>query len=199
MSLTYLKTLLGMTKDQLDEELGYVYHHEFLAKISLGLKEQDRDTRHACAEAVAFLPSVDGMIRKDLAHNTIMNCPNGLKGMGEILTNRPFIYLAGPYSHPDPEVRHFRFIELNKAAGQLMSQGLMVLSPISHSHPIVQCGTLPSDWGYWETFSRSCMSVCHKMVILCMNGWQDSTGVTAEMAIAKEMGMPVDLMEHVLG
>jgi hypothetical protein len=44
-----------------------------LAKL---LKEQDRDTRHACAEAVLSIPSVgmtESLINKDAAHNTIMN------------------------------------------------------------------------------------------------------------------------------
>ena len=45
------------------------------AKIRIALKEQDRDTRHACAEAViAIEPCPDGGgISKDAAHSACMN------------------------------------------------------------------------------------------------------------------------------
>jgi hypothetical protein len=44
-----------------------------LAKL---LKEQDRATRHACAEAVIAIPSVgmtESLINRDAAHNACMN------------------------------------------------------------------------------------------------------------------------------
>jgi len=44
-------------------------------KIRMALKEQDRDTRHACAEAVIKLDSrqFGGEINKDEAHAACMN------------------------------------------------------------------------------------------------------------------------------
>jgi len=60
------------------------------------------------------------------------------------------IYLATPYSDPDPEVREFRYREVNKAAAQLISEGHHVFSPISHTHPIAQAGDLPTGWDYWR-------------------------------------------------
>lgn len=43
--------------------------------IRLALKEQDRDTRHACAEAVLAIPGETGddLIDVGLAHNACMN------------------------------------------------------------------------------------------------------------------------------
>lgn len=47
------------------------------------LKEQDRDTRHACAELIAVIqPYIDGLpraISKDDAHDAIMNCRGGYR------------------------------------------------------------------------------------------------------------------------
>lgn len=48
------------------------------------------------------------------------------------------IYLATPYSHPDPKVREWRFENINSFAADLMKCGHVVFSPISHSHPISQ-------------------------------------------------------------
>ena len=58
------------------------------------------------------------------------------------------IYLAGPYSHPDPTVRAIRFHKLNDKAAELLRAGNLVFSPISHSHPIAEQCELPKDWEF---------------------------------------------------
>jgi hypothetical protein len=102
------------------------------------------------------------------------------------------IYLAVPYSHPDPAVREARFHAANKAAGAMMAAGLHVFSPISHTHPIALCCDLPLGFNYWEAFDRAILSRCTRLVILMLPGWSESTGVAGELAIAEEMGLPVE-------
>jgi len=107
----------------------------------------------------------------------------------------PLVYLAVPYSHDDPHVRHERFIEANKAAGKLMQEGHHVFSPISHTHPIaVECD-LPKGWDYWEAFDRAYMEHCHKIIVLCLDGWTESKGIAAELQIAYELGLAVEYLE----
>jgi hypothetical protein len=50
------------------------------------------------------------------------------------------IYLASPYSHPDPAVREARFREACRAAAKLMRLGQPAFSPIVHGHPIAVYG-----------------------------------------------------------
>lgn len=52
MSKSYFKECLEMSDDALNVELENIKVDEFRAIIRRALKEQDRDTRHACAEAV---------------------------------------------------------------------------------------------------------------------------------------------------
>jgi hypothetical protein len=111
------------------------------------------------------------------------------------MTERPLVYLACPYSHPDPAVREERFHASNRAAAQLMGQGIMVFSPISHTHPIAVAGDLPKGWDFWERYDRAVLSCCCKVVILQIDGWEQSTGVQAEIRIAVEMGIPVEFLE----
>ena len=111
------------------------------------------------------------------------------------MNQKPLVYLAGPYSHPSPTVRQRRFEALNLAAGNLMRSGVLVFSPISHSHPIAEAGELPLGWDFWEQFDRAHLSNCHKVIVLMLDGWRDSKGVAAEIAIAEEMGLPVEFME----
>lgn len=112
--------------------------------------------------------------------------------VGDYSSGRPLVYLATPYSHKDPAVRTERFNMVNKVAGALMQQGLIIFSPISHTHPVaVKCG-LPKDWQYWEKFDRAYLSCSNKLLVLCLDGWLESNGVQAEIKIAREMGIPVE-------
>lgn len=101
------------------------------------------------------------------------------------------IYLASPYSHPDPAVREQRFRAACRMAGELMRQGVRVFSPIAHTHPIALEGDLPLGWDFWEQFDREMIAACEAVVVLTLDGWRESKGVTAEIAIAKELGIPV--------
>jgi hypothetical protein len=101
------------------------------------------------------------------------------------------IYLATPYSHPDPAVREQRFQTVNREAARLMGLGMQVFSPISHSHPIAQAGSLPTDWAFWEEYDRTMLQACSTLVVLRAQGWQESSGVKAEMEIAKELRIPI--------
>lgn len=105
--------------------------------------------------------------------------------------NRPLVYLAVPYSHPDPKVSLYRFDMVNKAAAELTRQGLTVFSPISQSHPIATSYGLPVDWGFWEKFDRNFLSCCNTLYVLKLDGWEKSHGVQSEIAIAKEMGIDI--------
>ena len=109
---------------------------------------------------------------------------------------RPFVYLACPYSDPDPAVREARFHAANAAAGKLIHRGALVFSPISHTHPIVMAhGGLPLDWTFWERYDRAMLDHCYRIAVLKLPGWRESVGVQAEMQIAAEMGLPFEFLE----
>ena len=74
-----------------------------------------------------------------------------------------------------------------------MRQGKLVFSPISHGHPICRYG-VPLDWAYWERHGRRHLEVCDKVVVLMIDGWKESVGVQAEIAIARELGKPVSFL-----
>jgi len=107
------------------------------------------------------------------------------------------IYLAGPYTDKDPKVSEQRFRALNKAAASLMHKGFHVYCAISHTHPITLEGDLPTDWEFWKQYDTVMLSRCNKIVVVMLEGWDKSTGVAAEIEIAKELGLPVEYMEPV--
>jgi len=105
------------------------------------------------------------------------------------------IYLACPYSHTDPNVRQKRFEQANMAAAKLMQEGHHVFSPISHTHPIALAGDLPKGWDYWQEYDRMFIEWCEVVYVLAIDGWDDSVGVQAEIAIAEELGKVVFVKE----
>jgi hypothetical protein len=100
------------------------------------------------------------------------------------------IYLASPYSHPDPQVREQRFHAASAAAAVLMRAGHQVFSPIAHGHPLTQHG-LPGDWRFWEPHARWCLERCDEVVVLMLDGWEASQGVQAEIELAGKLGKVV--------
>lgn len=100
------------------------------------------------------------------------------------------IYLASPYSHPEAEVRQRRFEAACRAAAKLICQGQTVFSPIAHSHAICAYG-VPLDWRFWERHDRRYLEACDEVVVLLIDGWRESVGVQAEIAIARKLGKPI--------
>ena len=100
------------------------------------------------------------------------------------------IYLATPYTGT-PAEQQARFERVNEVAAKLMSDGLLVFSPISYTHPIILAGDLPGDWDFWKEFDVTFIEWCDELWVLTQNGWETSTGVTAERKLAIKMGKPV--------
>ena len=105
------------------------------------------------------------------------------------------IYLATPYTHRDRAVMLARFRAVNKAAAALMSQGLHIFSPISHSHPIAEAGALPTTWDFWEKYDREILKCCSQVIVLMLDGWKESKGVRAEIEIAESLGIGISYAE----
>lgn len=101
------------------------------------------------------------------------------------------IYLASPYSHPDADVRERRFQAVCKAAGELMQLGYVVFSPIAHSHSIAALCDMPKDWAFWERQDTAILGRCSAMIVLKLDGWEQSIGIKAEVEFAQKRGIPV--------
>ncbi|MCX7801381.1 MAG: DUF1937 family protein, partial [Fimbriimonadales bacterium] len=100
------------------------------------------------------------------------------------------IYLASPYSHPDPAVREARYQAACRATAALLQAGWVVFSPIVHSHPLVKFA-LPTGWDFWERIDRDYLARCDEVVVLTLPGWEASVGVREEVRLARELGKPV--------
>ncbi|MEQ8785112.1 MAG: DUF1937 family protein [Pirellulaceae bacterium] len=100
------------------------------------------------------------------------------------------IYLASPYTHNNPAVRRRRFEQACQATASLLRAGISTFSPVVHSHPVTKFG-LPSTWEFWSRLDREFLARSDVLAVLTLPGWRDSVGVTAEIEMARSMGLPV--------
>ncbi len=105
------------------------------------------------------------------------------------------IYLGVPYSDPDEKVMEARFEAVTDKTGELMNDGHIVYSPITACHPVAKQCALPRTWDYWEQLDRTFIAWADEVWVLKLDGWEKSTGVNAEVGIAKELGKPVKYIE----
>ena len=107
------------------------------------------------------------------------------------------IYLASPYSHPDPAVEAFRFEAVCQASADLMLSGHTIVSPIAHSHPIyVRRPDVGGSFEQWYDLDRTLISASDELWVLTLDGWQESHGVTEEIKIANELGKPIRYIDR---
>ena len=107
----------------------------------------------------------------------------------------PLTYLASPYSHADPTVKEARYQAVVAEVAAFMRRGEHVFSPIVHSHPVAIAHELPGDFGFWAEYDELMVSRCDRLVVLMLDGWKQSRGVHAEIAIARRLGLPVTFMD----
>jgi hypothetical protein len=100
------------------------------------------------------------------------------------------VYLASPYTHKDAAVREWRAVAACKAAAALMRQGLVVFSPVAHSHHVAKFGGVaPCDLDFWMHQDLPMVGKCSAIIVLDLPGWQDSKGVNRECLNATANGM----------
>lgn len=97
-----------------------------------------------------------------------------------------YIYLASPYSHPDENVRHERYIAARNATATMLRQELFVYSPIVHCHDLVKSEAMPTDFPFWRDYNFAMLRPADALWVLCIPGWQESKGVMWERVFARK-------------
>jgi hypothetical protein len=105
-------------------------------------------------------------------------------------------YLASPYSDPDESVRQARYEEALRCGAILAKNGFILIEPIAMSHDSAKKHKLPTNFEYWQRRNHKFLSLCDGgLLVLQMDGWQQSRGVKDEIEHAKKLGLPVHYTE----
>jgi hypothetical protein len=102
------------------------------------------------------------------------------------------IYLASPYSHQDPAVREARFRAACDFTHWMLKQEHHVFSPIAYSHQFTMPPyTMDGPFEVWKEIDLDMIARCEAVMVLKIDGWDQSRGVKAEIEYAKEIGKRV--------
>lgn len=100
------------------------------------------------------------------------------------------IYLATPIKHENPAVESFRVATADRAALTLHDAGIPVFSPASHAGSFASLSSIHQPWDYWQQIDLPILTTCcTHLVVLCMEGWDRSEGVRAEIEAALEANL----------
>jgi len=104
-----------------------------------------------------------------------------------------FIYLASPYSDPDPMVRNQNFQNAKKAAAYLLRRtSSVVYSPVVYGVVLEQEATLGRQThAFWMRQARAMLACCTEVCVLVVPGTGKSVGVAEEIALAQRLNKNV--------
>ena len=103
-----------------------------------------------------------------------------------------FLYLAAPYTSPEPGVRRDRVWAATRIAAFLMTKGHTVFSPITHGHAVAEYlpPALAEDHEFWMRQCRPMLEVSDALIILPLEGWPKSAGINQERRWAEDLEIP---------
>lgn len=101
-------------------------------------------------------------------------------------------YVATPYTNFSAG-RTAAFIMACRVTAELARAGLEVYSPIAHSHPVAVHGGLDAvDHEFWVRFDKPMVDRCDGLIVVTMEDWARSRGVTHEIREFERVGKPVN-------
>ena len=101
------------------------------------------------------------------------------------------IYLASPYSDPDPKIMESRALAAMRATVWLLAHELWAFSPIAHCHEMAKKFDLPKDYSFWQHYNKAMLRRSTSLYLLNISGLEASTGVQQELNFSQVLHLPV--------
>jgi hypothetical protein len=106
------------------------------------------------------------------------------------MIRQPFVYLASPYRHEDPQVMHRRFEQTLSAMIHMWQIGYPAYAPIAYTHPIAVHVPTVRDQEY-QVFDDRILAIADELWVLKLDGWEQSQGVQHEILMAEKLNKHV--------
>lgn len=106
------------------------------------------------------------------------------------MTAKPVYYMASPYT-AYPEGIEEAFHLACAVAGAFIQRGMIVFSPIAHSHPLVELGGVENTHEVWMEQDLHILAKCDALLAIKAPGWENSKGMKMEIEEAGRLGIPV--------
>lgn len=101
-------------------------------------------------------------------------------------------YLAAPFIDENPDRMRSRLEAINEKAADLIAQGQLVFSPITHGRPLL--GKRGVDRTVLLKHGIETLKRCDVVLVFKLPGWEKSLGVEAEIKAAETFGIPIEFI-----
>lgn len=102
-----------------------------------------------------------------------------------------YLYIASPYSHPEFGIRETRYLAVMEFLASMLHQKIWCYSPVVHLHELNIRFNLPTDAAFWQDYNEVMLSASDGLLVLQLEGWTTSKGVTAEREFAASREIPI--------
>lgn len=102
-----------------------------------------------------------------------------------------FHYLASPYTSQEAAFMQRRFEAVEQMTARLLKDSIWVYSPIVHCHELANKFNLPRNFEYWESYNSALLAKASQLLVLDIEGWDESRGVCKEIELASQLSIPV--------
>jgi Domain of unknown function (DUF1937) len=106
------------------------------------------------------------------------------------MTPDKLCYIASPYTRT-PNI-DLAFEQIARITAQLSISGLTAFSPIVHGHSMVRAANLDhTDPAAFAALNKKMLHISDILIVVWMEGWNQSTGVKEEIAYFESMHKPI--------
>ena len=101
-------------------------------------------------------------------------------------------YLASPYAHREEKVEEQRAHDVSIITAKMIKTfpKAFIFSPIAYTHRLQEEYGATTLYG-WYAFDLAMLDLCDRLIVVMMDGWQESTGVNLEIAHALNLDIPI--------
>lgn len=104
------------------------------------------------------------------------------------------VYLAAPYNSHDLKIIQKRMETIYGVISRFIKDDVHIVTPL-FMHEVVKRYDIAGDYLFWERYCLNILKRCDKMVVLCLDGWEDSLGVQGEIEFCSSHNIPYTLLE----
>ena len=102
----------------------------------------------------------------------------------------PVIYLAAPYTHKTNWKRGARAYETARLQRKMTEHDALVYNSVWIGHKM-SVDTAIGDDRYWRVFGVTMLERCDALLILELDGWEESAGIAEEIKFAQAHDIPI--------
>lgn len=93
-------------------------------------------------------------------------------------------YVSAPYGNAVDKNERMKIITHHSSS--CLKRDEYIICPLTMGHEFIKHNELPYSSEWWLNWCIALLSKCTEMDVLCIEGWKESVGVTAEIDFAEK-------------